>query len=244
MSDKSAPAFTQFGVTTEPAPAFAAIDVADLRLIDAELFSDLALEHLAAKRADFEHVRFVELGRAASFAAIVRAVEQSVLMVLSVCRPTHMPRIAATLVALAARVRRLVFRRRRRTMDSFASKAVNKLHTSILPNMAVAAAASGIRPDQTFDLDKRKDDLAKVSLRFAARRSPGQRIAVTTPAPVMGATPSTRIVWLAATFDRAYSGISHFDLRDRLAWLERATRQAPSGAFVFCSRSKPQEQGA
>ena len=140
MSDKSAPAFTQFGVTTEPAPAFAAIDVADLRLIDAELFSDLALEHLAAKRADFEHVRFVELGRAASFAAIVRAMEQSVLMVLSVCRPTHMPRIAAALMAFAATVRGLVSRRRRRTMDSFASEAMDEIRTPVAPKLAVALA--------------------------------------------------------------------------------------------------------
>ena len=51
---------------------------------------------------------------------------------------------------------------------------------------------------------------------------PAQRIAMPTPTPIMRFAPAAPVMPLAATFDRAYSGISHFDTPSVLSWSERA----------------------
>jgi hypothetical protein len=81
---------------------------------------------------------------------------------------------------------------------------------------------SGIGPDQTFVASEGKNNLLKESPRLTAHRHLAQWIAIAPPTKIMSVAPSARMKRLAAALNRAYSGISHFDLRDRLAWSERA----------------------
>ena len=151
--------------------------------------------------------------------------------------------------------------RRGGTMNSLTYKSINGLPTQ----HAVAVAVLAIRPDQAFIAAKRQHPLAKKCWEFAVRFIPLRRVSMPTPSAPMGITPTSRtggliaaidrtdrpsahgIVmraaepalkgWLAAILNRAYRGISHFDLLQRLAWLEPVAALERSAGSLFVPSS-------
>lgn len=61
------------------------------------------------------------------------------------------------------------------------------------------------------------------------------RVSVIVPTVVVLTTPPARQDRLVASGNRAYGFGSHFDLLNRLGWLERVVGLQPFGAFAFCT---------
>jgi hypothetical protein len=124
-------------------------DFSNRRPVDTELLSDIALKSLAPEAAYLKNIHFGQFVTRMTLAAIVRAMDQSVLGVSCRRLPRQMPFSATGEMAVSARVCGLVIWRRRRAVYIFANDAMDSGILTINPHLAVARSSAPIGPRKT-----------------------------------------------------------------------------------------------
>jgi hypothetical protein len=106
--------------------------------VNSELIGQIALKSLAPEVAYLKNVRFGQFVARMTLAAIVRAVDQSILGVSCRRLPRQMPFGAAGDMTISAGVRGLMIWRWRRAVYMFANEAVDSGILPVHPHIAVA----------------------------------------------------------------------------------------------------------
>lgn len=218
-------------MTLQPSPLPTASDVVDVPLAYPKARGVVCSR---STRPDEQHVILGEFCCAGPFAAIVRAVQDLILLVLGARFPRQMPFRDAAIAPAAAGVSGVMLRRRRFAMYPFAQVAAHDT-TSLAPNrhVRIPVRIAGKGPDQALIAFMGHDHVGKKVGSGSAVVFDDQRISVSAKPIVVQAAPSKRIMALVAILDRAYPGLSHLDLSSGWAWLERAIGRPAFGAFAL-----------
>jgi hypothetical protein len=222
----------------KPRPSQPTMDATDCGSGHAENIGNVTLAHGAFHGANFADVAVSKLCVEVYASPLGTAVFAHLRHVFSMGRPAQVLRCAAGIVTIAARMSGIVLRARGWAMDGFANEARHYPHLTVDPHHPVPANISREGPPQAFLPSKGQNILAKELNRVAFGRSLGcQRITIPKPLRMMRATPPARKMWLAAIWNRAYSGMSHFQPLHRLDWsgLTRCFQHQISPLFIAAS---------
>ncbi len=178
-------------------------DVPDVRLAYAKQACYFVLAHCAIKGVYFGHV-FV--------AQLFSASQATIKHIFGRRSPTQMALGATTQMAVPTRVRGLVYRGRRGTVNTLTNDAGDQSYLAIHADVAVAVDTR-IWPLQAVVTLVGEDDIIEVAQGVSpSRTSTSERITVRDPPRPVRVTPTARVMLLAAIRNRAYSGSSHFSL--------------------------------
>jgi hypothetical protein len=215
----------------KPRPRTTVSYLADVSAADAKPCREIGSPCFA--QTDFAHRLFRKFCVGVPRTTEMRPVDEPIGSVFYLSLPYEVLWSAAASMAITALVRGDMFRGWCRPMHTLANKFVNIVLVAIDHHRSVSAAVARIGPKQAIVTVIGQDNVAKILRYFTPWRSPSERITVLPPADVMIVAPATRNVRLAAFRYRAYTKISHFDLYNRLAWLERAGVVRHSARSLF-----------
>lgn len=152
---------------------------------------------------DFQNLGFCQFRAPVPLPPAIRPMNQPVRLVFCWRLPFQMFAVAAAFMALAAGVRRFVFRGRRRAMLALANNAADAAHFAVVLNQPIPLAARRIRPRQALVPIEGEDSVFQKSKWPAFAGAAAKRGAMVAPPLVMCVAPASPIMSLAAAFDRA-----------------------------------------
>lgn len=184
-------------------PVLALLRRCDCGSVDSVLPGHVVLAFDAVAGSDRANIVLGQYRPAMSLADLGCAVFNFVGDVLDVCRPPQMDRVYAALMPLAARVCGFVIGGWRRAVGLLTNDRGSVSHSSVQPDLSVTTRANE-GPRQTMVAGVRKSFVEKAhrSANLGLIRAATEWIAVTAPALVMRATPTSRKIGLIAAVDR------------------------------------------
>lgn len=195
----------------QPCPSFSTMDIRDCWDCYIESIGKARPRDLPFKGSDRANILAGEFGLITFLASTERFMTDLVVHIFKACLPRKMRLGDAPEVTIPARMRCLMFTSRRGPVNPLANEPSYGVSFPIDPHIGVAPLPIG--PLEALVTFVRKHNFLEEARGLAVPHLQALiRVTVSKPSAMVLLTIPSRIVALAAIWNRAYSGGSHFDL--------------------------------